>query len=92
MSRVIKPGRAIRGMSAILLLHLDADTVDWPALEAHIARRPSGVDSLRLEFGEEEFETGIVAGTDADAVALPSQGKRDRSADAFGGAGDERRT
>ena len=34
----IVPGRAITGMSAILLPHLDSATVDWPSLDAHIAR------------------------------------------------------
>ena len=34
----IVPGRAITGMSAILLPHLDSATVDWPSLNAHIAR------------------------------------------------------
>lgn len=32
------PGRAITGMSAILLPHLDSATVDWASLDAHIAR------------------------------------------------------
>ncbi len=32
------PGRAITGMSAILLPHLDSATVDWVSLDAHIAR------------------------------------------------------
>ena len=32
------PGRTITGMSAILLPHLDPTTVDWPSLDAHIAR------------------------------------------------------
>ncbi|WP_420638825.1 dihydrodipicolinate synthase family protein [Candidatus Poriferisocius sp.] len=36
--KAIKPRRAITGMSAILLPHLDPTTVDWPALDAHIAR------------------------------------------------------
>ena len=34
----IVPGRAITGMSAILLPHLDSTTVDWASLDAHIAR------------------------------------------------------
>jgi len=34
----IIPRRRITGMSAILLPHLDPQTPDWPALEAHIAR------------------------------------------------------
>ncbi len=34
----ILPGRAITGMSAILLPHLDSAAVDWASLEAHIAR------------------------------------------------------
>lgn len=34
----VLPGRAITGMSAILLPHLDSTTVDWPSLDAHIAR------------------------------------------------------
>lgn len=32
------PGRAITGMSAILLPHLNSATVDWASLDAHIAR------------------------------------------------------
>lgn len=32
------PGRAITGMSAILLPHLNSAAVDWASLEAHIAR------------------------------------------------------
>ncbi len=32
------PGRAITGMSAILLPHLEPATVDWASLDAHIAR------------------------------------------------------
>jgi dihydrodipicolinate synthase/N-acetylneuraminate lyase len=35
---LLRPRRPITGMSAILLPHLDEQTVDWPALEAHIAR------------------------------------------------------
>ena len=34
----VLPGRTITGMSAILLPHLDPTTVDWVALDAHIAR------------------------------------------------------
>ncbi len=34
----VLPGRAITGMSAILLPHLDSAAVDWASLEAHIAR------------------------------------------------------
>ena len=34
----VLPGRTITGMSAILLPHLDPATVDWVALDAHIAR------------------------------------------------------
>ncbi len=34
----VLPGRAITGMSAILLPHLSPTTVDWASLEAHIAR------------------------------------------------------
>ena len=34
----VLPGRAITGMSAILLPHLSPITVDWASLEAHIAR------------------------------------------------------
>ncbi len=34
----IIPNRRITGMSAILLPHLDERTVDWDALDAHIAR------------------------------------------------------
>ena len=34
----IVPGRAITGMSAILLPHLSPTTVDWASLETHIAR------------------------------------------------------
>ena len=34
----IVPGRAITGMSAILLPHLSPTTVDWASLDTHIAR------------------------------------------------------
>ena len=34
----VSPGRAITGMSAILLPHLGPATVDWDSLDAHIAR------------------------------------------------------
>ena len=34
----VLPGRTITGMSAILLPHLNPTTVDWPSLDAHIAR------------------------------------------------------
>lgn len=34
----VLPGRAITGMSAILLPHLSPTTVDWTSLDAHIAR------------------------------------------------------
>lgn len=34
----VLPGRTITGMSAILLPHLNPTTVDWDALDAHIAR------------------------------------------------------
>ncbi|MBY0585654.1 dihydrodipicolinate synthase family protein [bacterium] len=33
-----KPGRPIRGMSAILLPWLDEDQIDWPSWEAHLLR------------------------------------------------------
>ncbi len=32
------PGRTIKGMSAVVLPHLDPRTVDWASLDAHIAR------------------------------------------------------
>lgn len=34
----IRPGRAITGMSAVLLPHTAAGEIDWPAVEAHVAR------------------------------------------------------
>ena len=34
----IRHRRAITGMSAVLLPHTAAGAIDWPAVEAHIAR------------------------------------------------------
>ena len=34
----LRPGRAITGMSAVLLPHTAAGEIDWPAVEAHVAR------------------------------------------------------
>jgi dihydrodipicolinate synthase/N-acetylneuraminate lyase len=36
--RRIRPGRRITGMSAILLPHTPGGAIDWPAVEAHVAR------------------------------------------------------
>ena len=33
-----QPGRAIVGMSAVLLPHTEAGAIDWPAVEAHVER------------------------------------------------------
>jgi len=35
---LLRPGRAITGMSAVLLPHRSATEVDWPAFEAHVDR------------------------------------------------------
>lgn len=34
----VRPGRTITGMSAVLLAHTAGGDVDWPAVEAHVAR------------------------------------------------------
>lgn len=34
----LRPGRPIRGMSAVLIPYTADGTIDWPAVEAHIAR------------------------------------------------------
>ena len=34
----VRPGRRIAGMSAILLPHTAEGSIDWPAMEAHVAR------------------------------------------------------
>ena len=34
----VRPGRTITGMSAVLLPYTADGTIDWPAVEAHIAR------------------------------------------------------
>ena len=35
---LLRPGRAITGMSAVLLPHRSPGEVDWPAFEAHVER------------------------------------------------------
>jgi dihydrodipicolinate synthase/N-acetylneuraminate lyase len=35
---LLRPGRAITGMSAVLLPHRSPSEIDWPAFEAHVAR------------------------------------------------------
>lgn len=35
---LLRPGRAIIGMSAILLPHRSSAEVDWAAFEAHVCR------------------------------------------------------
>jgi dihydrodipicolinate synthase/N-acetylneuraminate lyase len=35
---LLRPGRAIRGMSAVLLPHRSGTEIDWPAFEAHVER------------------------------------------------------
>ncbi|WP_419848686.1 dihydrodipicolinate synthase family protein [Candidatus Poriferisocius sp.] len=57
----VLPGRAITGMSAILLPHLDSTTVDWASLDAHIARtREAGLTPAV------NMDTGYVQLLDAD--------------------------
>lgn len=36
--RMIRPGRRITGMSAVLLPHTRDEAIDWPAVEAHVER------------------------------------------------------
>ena len=57
----IVPGRAITGMSAILLPHLDSTTVDWPSLDAHITRTHTAGLTPAVNM-----DTGYVQLLDAD--------------------------
>ena len=55
------PGRTITGMSAILLPHLDPNTVDWASLDAHIARTQEAGLTPAVNM-----DTGYVQLLDAD--------------------------
>ena len=57
----VLPGRAITGMSAILLPHLDSVTVDWASLDAHIARTHEAGLTPAMNM-----DTGYVQLLDAD--------------------------
>ena len=74
------PGRTITGMSAILLPHLNPTTVDWAALDAHIARTHEArltpavnMDTGYVQLLDDDTRTGVLdrarAITDCDFVA-----------------------
>ena len=46
-------GRRIAGMSAVLLPHTDAGSIDWPAFEAHLARTAAAglVPAVNMDTG-----------------------------------------
>lgn len=50
---MLRPKRAIRGYSAILLPLLDDDSVDWPSFEAHVARTAGSglVPAVNMDTG-----------------------------------------
>jgi dihydrodipicolinate synthase/N-acetylneuraminate lyase len=50
---LLRPGRSITGMSAVLLPHRTSTEVDWPAFEAHVIRTASAglVPAVNMDTG-----------------------------------------
>jgi dihydrodipicolinate synthase/N-acetylneuraminate lyase len=50
---LLRPGRSITGMSAVLLPHRTSTEVDWPAFEAHVARTAAAglVPAVNMDTG-----------------------------------------
>jgi dihydrodipicolinate synthase/N-acetylneuraminate lyase len=50
---LLRPGRAITGMSAVLLPHRTGTEVDWPAFEAHVTRTAAAglVPAVNMDTG-----------------------------------------
>lgn len=81
---LLRPGRAITGMSAVLLPHRSSTEVDWAAFEAHVARTASAGLTPAVNM-----DTGFVHLLSAEQRAEVLSRTRSLGVDFVAGAVDE---
>ena len=74
---VIRPRRAITGMSAILLPFLDDGAIDWAAFEAHVVRTSTAglVPAVNMDTGYVQLLDGVTVTQVLDRTAALTGGR-----------------